>query len=51
MNSSEKEKAVEGAFHCGTCDRWKDDIFILPDGSVVCADCVDRWESEKTKQN
>jgi hypothetical protein len=36
---------------CGSCDRSKDDFFILQDGSVVCADCVDLWVSDRANQN
>ena len=41
MNPSEVEPSLENGFLCGSCNRSKDDVFILPDGSVVCADCVD----------
>ena len=51
MNPSEVEPGREIGFHCGSCDRFKDDLFILRDGSVVCADCVELWESEREKQN
>jgi hypothetical protein len=51
MNPSEMETARESGFHCGSCDRSKDDVYLLPDGSVVCADCVELWERDQTKRN
>jgi len=51
MNLPEMETSLENGFLCGSCDRFKDDVFILRDGSVVCADCVELWERERKKQN
>jgi len=51
MNPLEMEMGMPGGFHCGSCDRSKDDVFVLPDGSVVCGDCVDLWERDRGKQN
>jgi hypothetical protein len=51
MNPSEVEQSLENGFLCGCCDRLKDDLFILRDGSVVCADCVELWERDREKQN
>ncbi len=51
MNPSETETSLENGFPCGSCDRSKDDVFILRDGSVVCADCVELWERDRAKQN
>jgi len=46
---TEMDKRI--VFLCGSCDRPKDDVFILRDGSVVCADCVELWERDQAKQN
>jgi hypothetical protein len=51
MNPSEVEPSREIGFLCGSCNRFKDDVFILRDGSVVCGDCVDLWERDREKQN
>jgi hypothetical protein len=51
MNPSEVEPSLENGFLCASCDRSKDDFFILRDGSVVCADCVELWERDRAKQN
>jgi hypothetical protein len=51
MKPSEAEPSLEDGFLCGSCDRSKDDVFILRDGSVVCGDCVDLWERDREKQN
>jgi hypothetical protein len=51
MNPSEVEPSLENGFLCGRCDRSKDDVFILRDGSIVCADCVELWERDREKQN
>ena len=51
MNPSEAETCREIGFHCGSCDRSKDDVFVLRDGSIVCADCVELWERDRAKQN
>jgi hypothetical protein len=51
MNLSEVEPSLENGFLCGSCDRLKDDLFILRDGSVVCGDCVDLWERDRERQN
>jgi hypothetical protein len=45
------ETAEKNGFHCGSCDRLKDDVYVLPDGSVVCADCVELWKLDRVKQN
>jgi hypothetical protein len=49
--SSEVEPSLENGILCGSCDLFKDDVFILEDGSVVCGDCLDRWVSDRAKQN
>ena len=51
MNSPEIETSFGNGFLCGSCDRFKHDVFILRDGSVVCADCVELWERDRAKQN
>ena len=51
MNPSEVEPSLENGFLCGSCDRAKDDVYVLRDGSVVCADCVELWERDREKQN
>jgi hypothetical protein len=51
MNPSEVEPSLENGFLCGSCDRPRDDVFVLPDGSIVCADCVDLWEHNRERQN
>ena len=51
MNPSEVEPSLENGFLCGSCDRPKDDVYILRDGSVVCADCVELWKLDRVKQN
>lgn len=51
MNPPEVEPSLEKGFLCRSCDRFKDDVFILLDGSVVCGDCVDFWERDRVKQN
>lgn len=51
MNPHEVEPSIEKGFRCGSCARSKDDVFVLPDGSVVCAHCVDLWERDRAKQN
>jgi hypothetical protein len=51
MKPSEMETGGEFGFSCESCKRTKDDVFILPDGSVVCADCTDFFEHDRTKQN
>ncbi len=51
MNPPEVEPSLENGFLCVSCDRFKDDVFILQDGSVVCGDCVDLWERDREKQN
>ena len=51
MNPSEVEPSLENGFLCGSCNRSKHDFFILRDGSVVCADCVDLWERDRERQN
>jgi hypothetical protein len=37
---------------CPFCGNMKDDIFIIPDGRIVCAGCMEVWEEAKaaTKQ-
>jgi hypothetical protein len=42
---------MKTGFLCGSCDLMKDDIFILPDGIVICADCVNLWERDQEKQD
>jgi hypothetical protein len=51
MNPSEVEPSLGNGFLCGSCNLFKDDVFILRDGSVVCADCVDLWERDRAKQD
>ena len=51
MDPSQVEPSLENGFLCGSCDRFKDDVFILRDGSVVCGDCVDLWECNRARQN
>jgi hypothetical protein len=51
MNPSEVEPGLENGFLCGSCNLFKDDVFILRDGSVVCGDCVDLWERDRERQN
>ena len=51
MNTSEVEPSLENGFRCGSCDRFKDDVFILRDGSIVCLDCAELWERDQAKQN
>ena len=51
MKPSEVELSLENGFLCGSCDHFKDDVFILRDGSVVCAECVDLWERSRERQN
>jgi hypothetical protein len=51
MKPSEIEPGLENGFSCGSCDRSKDDVYMLPDGGIVCADCVELWESDRAKQN
>jgi hypothetical protein len=51
MKPSEAEPRLENGFVCGSCDLFKDDVFILRDGSVVCGDCVDLWERDQERQN
>ncbi len=51
MNPSEVEPSLENGFLCGSCDHFKDDVFILRDGRVVCAECVDLWVSDGDRQN
>jgi hypothetical protein len=48
---SEVEPSLDNGILCGSCDRSKDDFFILQDGSILCADCVDLWVSDRAKQN
>jgi hypothetical protein len=51
MNPLEVEPSLGNGFLCGSCNRFKDDVFILRDGSVVCGHCVDLWERDQAKQN
>jgi hypothetical protein len=51
MNPSEMALGLEKGFRCESCNRSKDDVFILPDGRVVCAYCVDCWQPDRAKQN
>ena len=51
MNPSEVEPSLENGFLCASCNLFKDDVFILRVGSVVCGDCVDLWERDRAKQN
>ena len=51
MNLSEVEPSLENGFPCGMCDLSKDDFFIQPEGTIICADCVDLWERDREKQN
>lgn len=51
MNPSEMELDKRIVFHCESCHGSKDDVFILRDGSVVCADCVELWERDRERQN
>ncbi len=51
MNPSEMELDKRIVFYCESCHGSKDDVFILRDGSVVCADCVDLWERDRERQN
>jgi hypothetical protein len=51
MDPSEVEPGLESGFRCGSCDRSKDDFYILRDGSIVCVDCVELWERDRAKQN
>ena len=51
MKPPEAEPSVENSFLCGSCNRPKDDVFILRDGSVVCGDCLDLRERDREKQN
>jgi hypothetical protein len=51
MNPSEMETGREISVRCESCDRSKDDVFILPDGSVVCVDCAELWERDRAKHN
>jgi hypothetical protein len=51
MNPSEMETGRELAFRCESCNRSKDDVFLLTDGSIVCVDCADFFERDRAKQN
>jgi hypothetical protein len=51
MNPSEVEMRVENGFRCESCNRSKDDVFLLTDGSIVCVDCADFFERDRAKQN
>jgi Zn finger protein HypA/HybF involved in hydrogenase expression len=52
MNPAEIEtKQQEIAFRCESCNSSKEDVFILRDGRVICADCAELWERDSAKQN
>jgi len=51
MDPTTIEKARELGFVCISCDRPTLDGYILRDGSLICIDCVNRWEPRAVKQN
>ena len=51
MNPSEMETGPEIGFRCESCDRSKDDVYMLRDGSIVCVACAELWERDRAKQN
>ena len=36
-------------FRCGSCDRSKDDGYMLRDGIILCEDCAELWERDPVK--
>jgi hypothetical protein len=47
----ELERETASPFHCGVCKVASDDIFVFPDGAVICSACVRKWESDRSRQS